>query len=283
MGFSQFIFEKVNDLFPLPVHPFNLQNQGKKNYAQWQFEKGFDTIKYYLPYVSLEEMFSKKNVLDVGCGAAGKSLYYAKQGAKIVYGIDPIAAYKKQSDLLAKEMDLQDVFQFVIGNATAMPFDNNHFDTIILNDSMEHVDNPEKVLDECYRVLKESGMIYINFPPYNHPFGAHLSDAIGIPWVHLFFSEKTLIETYKDLIKSLPDDKARIDLRIDVDRNGNEYFSYINKMTIKRFEKIIEQSEFKKVYYKTIPLRKVVTPISKMPISKEYFTKMVVFIGAKII
>lgn len=281
MAFSKFILKKINTLFPLPVHPFNLQNQGEKNYSQWQFEKGFETIKYYLPYVSLEEMFYRKNVLDVGCGAAGKSLYYAKQGAKIVYGIEPVSSYKKQSNLLAKEMNLQNEFQFIIGTATNMPFENDIFDTIILNDSMEHVDNPEKVLDECYRVLKVGGKIYINFPPYNHPFGVHLSDAIGIPWVHLFFTEKTLIETYKDLTKSLPDHKERIDLRIGVNKNGHEYFSYINKMTIKKFQRIIKLSEFKKIHYKIVPLRKIIALISKIPVLKEYFTKMVVFIGEK--
>lgn len=281
MDFNQFTLKKLNNLFPLPIHPFNLQNHGKKSYAQWQFEKGLETIKHYLPYVSLDGMFNNKNILDVGCGAAGKSLYYAKQGVRIVCGIDPIATYKKQADLLAEQMDLQDKFRFLVGSAVSIPFENNYFDTIILNDSMEHINNPNEVLGECYRVLKRGGMIYINFPPYNHPFGAHLSDTIGIPWVHLFFSEKVLIETYKDLVKSLPDGKERIDLRIDTDNNGNEYFSYINKMTIRRFEKIIEQSSFNKIYYKTIPLRKIVTPISKLPILREYFTKMVVFIGQK--
>lgn len=281
MDFSQFILKKLNTLFPLPVHPFNLQNQSKKTYAQWQFERGFETIKYYLPFVSLKEIFNTKNVLDVGCGAAGKSLYYAKQDVKIVYGIDLVSVYKEQADLLSKKLNLQNKFQFVVGSATNMPFENNYFDTIILNDSMEHVDSPENVLDECYRVLKPGGMIYINFPPYNHPYGAHLSDTIGIPWVHLFFSEKTLIKSYKDLVKSLPDGKERINFRIDINENGNEYFSYINKMTIKRFKKIIDQSKFNKLYYKTIPLRKITILVSKLPILREYFTKMVVFIGQK--
>lgn len=281
MSLDQFILKKLNNLFPLPIHPFNLQNQGKKTYAQWQFEKGFDTIRYYLPYVSLKEMFNNKIALDVGCGAAGKSLYYAKQGSRMVYGIDPIAAYKEQADLLAENLNLQKKFQFVVGSASNMPFEDNYFDTIVLNDSMEHVDNPENVISECYRILKPEGMIYINFPPYNHPYGVHLSDVIGIPWVHLFFSEKTLINTYKDLVKSLPDGFERIDLRIDVDMKGNEYFSYINKMTIKEFRKIIDRCRFKKLYFKIIPLRKITTPISKLPILSEYFTKMVVFIGQK--
>ena len=44
------------------------------------------------------------------------------------------------------------------------------------------------------------GKLFVNFPPYNHPTGAHLSDVIGIPSVHVFFSDKTLIAAYKELV-----------------------------------------------------------------------------------
>ncbi|WIF96027.1 class I SAM-dependent methyltransferase [Caminicella sporogenes] len=281
MTISKKILKEINKLFPLPVHPFNLQNEGKKTYAEWQFEKGYETIKFYLPYTSLEEMFKDKTVLDVGCGAAGKSLYYASQGAEKVYGIDPIKSYKEEAEKLAEKKGLKDKFEFIIGDAANLPFEDNFFDTIILNDAMEHVDMPEKVLDECYRTLKKGGRVYINFPPYNHPYGAHLSDAIGIPWVHLFFSDKTLIEVYKDLVKDLPDGQSRINFRISRDKQGREYFSYINKMTIKRFNKIISRAKFVKKYYGEVPLRSIVSYLSKLPLLKEYFVKMVVFIGEK--
>ncbi len=281
MTISKNILKGINKLFPLPIHPFNLQNEGKQTYGQWQFQKGIETIKFYLPYTTVEEMFTDKVVLDVGCGAAGKSLYYANQGAKMVYGIDPVASYKEEAEKLAKEKGLEDRFKFIIGDAGKLPFEDNSLDTIILNDAMEHVDNPEKVLRECYRTLKRGGKVYINFPPYNHPYGAHLSDAIGMPWVHVFFSDKTLIETYKDLVKDLPDGQNRINFRISKNERGNEYFSYINKMSIKRFNKLINNTKFIKKYYSEAPLRNVVSSLSKLPVLKEYFVKMVVFIGEK--
>lgn len=278
---SKSILKSINKLFPLPIHPFNFQNHGKKSYAQWQFEKGFDAIKFYLPYTSIEEMFKDKLVLDLGCGAAGKSIYYTKQGVKFLFAADLIEGYRKQAENLAKENNLQKQFKFIVADAAKLPFKDNFFDTIILNDTMEHVSKPQEVLAECYRTLKNTGKIYINFPPYYHPYGAHLSDAIGIPWVHLFFSDKTLIETYKDLIKSLPDRSERINLRISKDIYGKEYFSYINRMTIKKFNMIIYQSNFNIISYKLVPLRKIVTHFSRLPLLKEYFTGMVVYIGKK--
>jgi ubiquinone/menaquinone biosynthesis C-methylase UbiE len=268
-------------MFPLPVHPFNLQVEGKKSYAHWQYEKGEQTIKFYLDKMSIEQMFKDKTVLDVACGAAGKTLYYASQGVEKIYGLDIIADYEKQANMLAVEKGLQDVFKFVAGSADLLPFDNDFFDTIIINDGMEHVDQPLEMLYECDRVLKPGGKLFINFPPYYHPFGAHLSDAIGFPWVHLFFNEQTLIKVYKDLVKDLPDGEERINFRISKDARGKEFFSYINKMTISRFNTLLKKTDFKVLYYKEVSLRPLLKPLCGLPVLKETFVKMVVCILEK--
>lgn len=282
MSVSKNILLTLNKLFKLPVHPFNLQNEGKMTYAQWQYEKGADTIKFYTAVKTTDEMFKDKIVLDIGCGAAGKSLYYASLGAKEVHGIDVVESYAEQSKKLAIEKGFEDVFTFHLGDAAALEFSDNTFDTIIMNDAMEHVGEPEKVLKECFRVLKPGGKLHINFCPYHHPFGAHLSDVIGFPWVHLFFSEKTMINAYKDLVKDMPDKDMRINFRFSTDKNGKETISYINKMTIKRFNRILKNSDFKTaVYYKEIPLRNIFKVLAKIPVLKECFVKMVVAICEK--
>lgn len=281
MGLGTILCKKTNRLFPLPVHPFNLQNKGLKTYGEWQFEKGRETIRFYLDRVSLEDMFRDKVVLDIGCGAAGKTLYYTSQGSRKVYGVDIVARYENDANKLAKEKGLEDRFHFVLGDASNLSFEDGFFDVIIMNDAMEHVDEPLKVLNECYRVLKHKGCVYLNFPPYHHPFGAHLSDAIGIPWVHLFFSDKTLVSVYKDLVKNLPDGKERINFRISKNSSGEEYFSYINKMTIKRFNRILKQTNFDVLYYNEVPLKGFMKPLAVMPGIKEGFVKMVVAILEK--
>lgn len=272
----------LNKMFKCPTHPFNLQNEGKMTYAEWQFLKGADTIKFYTDVKTEEQMFKDKVVLDIGCGAAGKSLYYASKGAKKVYGVDVVEHYKEESEKLAAQKGLSDKFEFRLCDAAKLDFEDKTFDTIIMNDSMEHVDKPEMVLKECYRVLKDDGKLFVNFCPYYHPYGAHLSDVIGFPWVHMFFSEKTMILAYKDLIKDMPDKDMRIKFRFSKDENGNETISYINKMTIKRFNRILKQSDFKNVEYRReVALRNIFSPLAKMPLAKEMFVKMVVVILSK--
>ena len=272
---------RVNRLFKLPVHPFNLQNDGVKSYAMWQYEKGADTLAFFLEKYSLEEMFLGKTVLDIGCGAGGKTMFYASKGVKAIVGMDVVAHYKEESERLADQLGFRDRFTFVCRDAADTGFPEGSFDTIIMNDAMEHVDKPEAVLAECARILKPGGRLFVNFPPYNHPYGAHLSDLIGMPWVHLFFSDKTLIEGYKELCKTVPDGDQRIAFRISKRDDGTEYFSYINKMTLKRFSGIRERCPMAVEYYREVPLRSIVKIPAKLPFFKEFFVKMAVCVFRK--
>ncbi len=270
----------INRFFKCPEHPFNMQNNGKKSYALWQFEKGKDTISFYMNYIDTDNMFKDKDVLDIGCGAAGKSLYYLTLGAKSVCGTDIVKKYEKEAYELQKKLGLSG-FSFYVADAGNTNFKENSFDVVIMNDAMEHIDKPDAVLKEIYRILKPHGKLFVNFPPYNHPYGAHLSDAIGIPWVHKFFNDKTLIEAYKFLVCDLSDGKERIELRISENEKGEEYFSYINKMNIKRFKKLVDNTAFKIDYYHEVPLRSILKPFLKFQSIKDYFVRMVVCVLEK--
>ena len=279
MSISVNILKTVNKLFPLPVHPFNTQAAGEMTYAKWQYNKGEETIKFYLEFTDTDIMFKDKTVLDVGCGAGGKSLYYLSRGAKKVVGIDVVPKYKEESEALAKDLGL-DGFEFYVQDAAKTDFPDCTFDTIIMNDAMEHVAKPEAVLEEMERILKPGGRLYVNFPPYNHPYGAHLSDVIGMPWVQAFFSDKTLIAAYKDLVSDKPDGEERINFRIGLNEKGEEYFSYLNKMSIKRFSGIKKNTGFKIAYYKEVPLRGFLKSLCR-GFLREYFVKMVVCVFEK--
>ena len=274
------ICKSLNSKFPLPVHPFNLVTEGK-TYAQWQFEKGGDTVAYFLPFSSLTEMFAGKTVVDVGCGAAGKTLFYASQGVEKIYGVEILEKYRKEAESLAATHNLAHLFEFICADAAELPFESDSIDTIIMNDALEHFPEPENVLTEALRVLRPEGRVYVNFPPYGHPFGAHLSDAMGMPWVHMFFSEKTLINVYKDAVANLPEAQQRLDFRISKDEVGREYFSYINKMTIRRAKKTVKSLGLKPAYHHEAPLRPFLKALAKLPLLKEVFVKMVVYVFEK--
>lgn len=276
MPFCVSFVRLTNKIFPAVVHPFNLAADQKMTYAEWQYSKGADTIACYKGHFFPEDMFAGKTVLDMGCGAAGKSLYYVSLGAKKVVGCDIVEHYEREATDFAERLGFSSRFSFVCASADALPFPDKSFDTIIMNDFMEHVSDPVGALREARRLVKEDGRVFINFPPYYHPTGAHMSDVIHMPWVHLFLSEKQLITAYHAMVKGLPDEKERLSLRFSLDENGQERFTYINRMTLKRFKSILKDEGVTPLYYTEIPLRPCVKLLARIPGIKELFVRMAV-------
>ena len=52
----------------------------------------------------------------------------------------------------------------VVADATQLPFKNKSVDAIINIVILEHVPEPERVVDEMYRVIKNRGVIYTHIP-----------------------------------------------------------------------------------------------------------------------
>ena len=44
-----------------------------------------------------------------------------------------------------------------LGDAELLPYENNYFDLLICSDSFHHYPNPQKAIEEFYRVLKTDG------------------------------------------------------------------------------------------------------------------------------
>ena len=281
MSLSVSLIRLTNKIFPAVVHPFNLQNDGVKTYAEWQYEKGADTVKFFSEKYPPSVMFEGKRVLDMGCGAAGKSLYYASMGAAHVTGVEVVAHYEAEALALAEKLGLSDRFTFHLGSADDLPFEDGSFDTIIMNDFMEHTSTPEATLREAMRLLAPEGRIYINFPPYGHPYGAHMSDLINMPWVHCFFSEHALCLAYREFAQALPDGEQRMEFRMKQKDNGKWEIAYINKMSLRRFKGILEKLAVQPEYYEEAPLRDFLGFLAKCPLTREKFVRMAVCVIKK--
>ena len=164
-----------------------------------------------------------------------------------------------------------------------------------MSDAFEHLADPEAVIIECGRLLKPGGRIFISFPPYGHPYGEHLTDLIGIPYVQLFFSEADMTAAYARLAEDLPADRhpngaERVAFRFTKDADGTLRNTYINKMTLKRFEEIrgriaAQQKDgtarLKTVLYREKPLRAWLLPLAKLLGIKEHFVRMAVCVLEK--
>lgn len=54
-------------------------------------------------------------------------------------------------------------------NIFPYPFKDEEFDKVECYDVIEHVDNIPKVMQECFRILKHNGVMFITTPHYSSP------------------------------------------------------------------------------------------------------------------
>jgi len=93
-------------------------------------------------------------LLDVGCG---DGVHLAEERQRCI-GID-ITIY----DLRAAKERFPE-HDFVLGDAHALPFKHQSFDEVICAHLIEHVDDPKRVVNEMWRVLKKEGKLRLEAP-----------------------------------------------------------------------------------------------------------------------
>lgn len=105
----------------------------------------------------LEEIGSKKHVLDVGCndGFIGERII---KNDNIVYGID----LSKSNLSIAKKRGLK--VKCLNIEKGKFPFQENFFDAIILGDTIEHIFDTDTLLKQCHKLLKKEGKLIITTP-----------------------------------------------------------------------------------------------------------------------
>jgi SAM-dependent methyltransferase len=96
-------------------------------------------------------------LIDVGCGLGYLTRYFLDLGIKAI-GVD----ISKENVKVAKKVAPNG--SFILVNGVKLPFRDEWFTTVILNDVLEHVpyDLAHPMLNEIRRILKADGKLYIS-------------------------------------------------------------------------------------------------------------------------
>ncbi len=112
----------------------------------------------YLPRVVDFNSFAGQRVLEVGCGIGLDLVRFARGGA-VVTGVDlsPRAvelanAYLAQQRLAGRAVEM---------NAEALALADGSFDVVYAHGVVQYTDQPQRLVDEIYRVLRPGGTVIV--------------------------------------------------------------------------------------------------------------------------
>jgi ubiquinone/menaquinone biosynthesis C-methylase UbiE len=117
---------------------------------------------FYTAHFGLEKAFYRgKKVLDIGCGPRGSLEWGREAGMRV--GVDPLAKAYRRLDTSRHAM------QYVACGAEQLPFVDDFFDVVCSFNSLDHVDDLEKVIAEICRPLAPRGYFLLLTDIHRHP------------------------------------------------------------------------------------------------------------------
>jgi hypothetical protein len=138
-------------------------------------------------------------ILDIGCGSGVQIRALGLKSPTLIIGMD----VNRNALLYAKNKGITPC-EFIIADAQQLPFKELTVNKIICAEIIEHLNNPEQLITESQRVLKEEGVIVISTPNERSIWGMYefLWDVCGrgrnYGETHLkFFSVKDLDSYFK--------------------------------------------------------------------------------------
>ncbi|AFZ43592.1 Methyltransferase type 11 [Halothece sp. PCC 7418] len=131
---------------------------GKNKVSRRQAQ--IDLIEELLAWGNLSQSETPpQNILDVGCGIGGSTLYLAQKFNATAQGVTLSPEQAKRGTERATEANLADRARFQVANALDLPFADQTFDFLWSLESGEHFPDKAKFLQEAYRVLKPGGKL----------------------------------------------------------------------------------------------------------------------------
>lgn len=104
-------------------------------------------------------------LLDIGC-ASGHEVFTAAPHIKKGVGVDIAKSFTDAAEKFAKEHNISNT-EFFHVDAEQLPFPDNSFSKIICSEVIEHVVEPQILLNEIRRVLTPDGIVVFTVPNWN--------------------------------------------------------------------------------------------------------------------
>lgn len=122
----------------------------------------------------------KERISEVGCvldmaAGCGTFVLYGLHNGYNVYGIEP-EEWKREyfrKKVIASDYPEKYLYHVVAAVGESLPFEDDSFDLVTTYQTLEHVNDVNRCIQEMLRVLRPRGILYVRAPDYNSFFEGH--------------------------------------------------------------------------------------------------------------
>lgn len=158
-------------------------NPSHPNFTRWQKARdlSLERAKFVKSIIEKVTELSGKTILDLGSGEGSTSQLLSQNNFVVSLEVKP-ERIKKISNLKSLQPLLADAFQ--------LPLKKNSFDTIIMQDVIEHIEFTYRLAEELFSLLKNDGVIYLSTPNKLALINIIADPHWGMPLLSLFKREQ---------------------------------------------------------------------------------------------
>ncbi|HEY1910771.1 MAG TPA: methyltransferase domain-containing protein [Vicinamibacterales bacterium] len=155
--------EQVRAYWNRHIHDLEITRHpvGSRGFFEDLDQYHFEKLHHLLRLVDFDG-YRGKSVLEVGCGAAVDLARFARGGA-IATGVDLSASAIDLARANFAQQGLDGCFE--VADGEHLPFADNSFDFVYAHGVVQYTPGPQRLVDECRRVLKPGGQAL--FQVYN--------------------------------------------------------------------------------------------------------------------
>ena len=202
-------FSQENTTTKKPDHPeldsqffsvddyFKKGNTHKTGYSILGYE-AMEPITFWKTVIKSAKKYipegNRTNMADIGC-AYGYLLKHISPEFSNTYGVDISRTALEKAKVASPASQLIETNL----NQEGLPFADDSLDMITLLDSIEHVETPEKLLQQAYEKLKSGGIAVISSPDIGNWLGKIIANANGDPSHISLFTQKDLIQKLENI------------------------------------------------------------------------------------
>ena len=147
--------DAVRDYWNRHIHDLEITTHpvGSRGFFDDLDQYHFEKLHHLLRLVAFDG-YRGRSVLEVGCGAGVDLARFAKGGAEVT-GVDLAASAIDLARANFEQQGLKGLLQ--VADGECLPFPDNSFDLIYAHGVVQYTADPQRLVEECRRVLKPGG------------------------------------------------------------------------------------------------------------------------------